>query len=105
MNSTKYFLGLRIKEIRTHLNIKQAQLSEMVGIEPNHISKIECGRCFPSFELLDKIATALNTPIIEFFSNEHLQNREKLTEEIITKIKNAPDEKFHSVYKILKELL
>ena len=105
MQNTKYFLGSRIKEIRRRLNIKQSELAEMTGIDAKHMSKIECGRCFPSFELLDKIAIALNTPIVEFFYNEHLQNREKLIEEITTNLKNASDDKFYSAYKILKEIL
>ena len=105
MQKTKYFLGSRIKEIRKKLRIKQSELAELIDVDAKHMSKIECGRCFPSFELLDKISVALNTPIVEFFYNEHLQSREKLTKELINKINNLSDEKFHSVYKILKELL
>ena len=105
MRNTKYFLGSRIKELRKRANIKQAKLAELADTDSNHISKIECGRCFPSFELLDKIAIALNVPIVEFFYNEHLQNRDKLIDEITEKLKNAPNEKFYSVYRILKEIL
>jgi len=76
MQNTKKSLGARIQEIRKRHKFTQAELAEILDIDPKHMSKIECGNHFPSFELLDKIALALNTPIVEFFYNEHLQDRQ-----------------------------
>ena len=85
--------------------MKQTELAELTGIDPKHMSKIECGRCFPSFELLDKIAEKLNTPAAFFLETDHLQPRDILMEKIVTKLRTATDEKFRSAYKILKEIL
>lgn len=105
MLDTKKYLGARIQEIRKQKNLKQAELAELIDIDSKHMSKIECGRCYPSFELLDRIALKLNVPISNFLETEHLQTKEKLLEEIVCKLKNADENKFRTAYKILKEIL
>lgn len=105
MSDTKKYLGARIQEIRKKKNLKQSELAELVEIDPKHMSKIECGRCFPSFDLLDKIAQRLNTPVSDFLETKHLQDRAVLLGEIIDKLKNASDEKIHIVYQVLNAIL
>lgn len=105
MQNTKKYLGARIQEIRKQKNIKQTELAEMVGIDSKHMSKIECGRCFPSFELLDKIAYQLNTPVEDFLKTKHLHNREELLKEIISGLENTNDEKFQLFYKLYKDII
>ncbi len=105
MRNTKQFLGARIQEIRKSLGIKQSELAEKVGVDPKYISKVECGRCFPSFELLDKIAETLDKPVVDFFSTEHLIDRNELLNKLIQRLSDAPEEKFRIAYKILNEIL
>ena len=105
MNDTRKYLGKRIQEIRKQKGLKQSELAEIVGIDSKHMSKIECGRCFPSFDLLDKIAFKLGRPVCDFMENEHLHDKKELMNLIIQKLESAPEEKFYSVYKILKEIL
>ena len=105
MNDTKKYLGARIQELRRQQNLTQAELAEMVDIDSKHMSKIECGRCYPSFELLDKIADKLGKPVGDFFIVEHLHNRDELIGELTEKLKKLPNEKFWMLYKILKEVL
>lgn len=102
---TKKFLGARIQEIRKKANLKQAELAELIDIDSKHMSKIECGRCYPSFELLDKIAAQLKVSASELLDIYHLQQKETLLDEITEKLKSAPEEKFRMAYKILKEIL
>ncbi|MBR1424997.1 helix-turn-helix transcriptional regulator [bacterium] len=105
MSDTKKYLGARIQEIRRKSGLKQSELADIAGIDSKYISKIECGRCFPSFELLDRIAEILQKPVGDFIYTEHLQSRDVLEKKIFDKLKNAPDEKFRSAYKILNEIL
>ncbi len=105
MCETRKYLGSRIQEIRKQQGLKQSELAELVGIDSKHMSKIECGRCFPSFELLDKIALNLQKPVAEFLETEHLQSREELTKFIISKLEKCSDEKFRLAYKILREII
>ena len=102
---TKKYLGARIQEIRRSKGIKQSELSENLGIDPKYISKIVCGRCFPSFELLDKISQVLQKPVSDFLSVEHLQSRSTLLETLMLKLNSTSDDKLHSAYKILNEIL
>ena len=78
MEDTKKYIGARIKELRKLKGLKQSELAELVGIDSKHMSKLECGRCFPSFDLLSKIAKILDKSIADFFIIEHLQSREEL---------------------------
>lgn len=105
MYNTKKFLGARIQEIRKEQGLKQSELAELVDIDSKHMSKIECGRCYPSFELLDKIAEKLSKPIADFLDTDHLNNRSELTEKLIIGLKNLSDEQFRVVYRILKQLI
>ncbi len=55
MKTLKELLGSRIKEIRKLKRLSQEQLSERVGIDPKHLSRIEVGRGFPSLDTLDNL--------------------------------------------------
>ncbi len=105
MSKTKIYLGARIQELRKQAGLKQSELAEVLDVDPKYISKIECGRCFPSFDLLDRIAETLHRPIVEFLDTEHLQARNIIQNKIIEKIKKLSDEKFRMVYRILNEIL
>ncbi len=102
MQNTKKYLGARMQELRRQKKLKQAQLAELLNIAPKHISKIECGRCFPSFELLDRIADALEIEPYELLQNSHLKNKDELLDEINELLKNTSIEKIRSFYMILK---
>ena len=102
MHDTKKYLGARIQEIRKLQGLKQTELAELVGIDSKHMSKIECGRCYPSFELLDKIALKLNKPVSSFLNSEHLESRADLTEKVFRIIESLPEDKFRQVYRIIQ---
>ena len=105
MGNTKLLLGKRIQEIRQQKGVKQSELAEMVEIDSKHMSKIECGRCYPSFEVLDKISDKLNVPPSYFLEIDHLKPKEELIKAITEKLEKTSEEKLGTVYKILKEIL
>ncbi len=105
MGITKMAFGARIQELRKHCHLTQAQLAEIIGIDEKHMSKIECGRHFPSLDLLNKIADALNKSVEDFFVVEHLENREILIERLVQKLKMLPNKKFCAIFRILDELI
>ena len=53
-------------------------LSEMCDTTSNYIGQIEMGRRIPSFEKIEKIASALKIPSYEMFTCETGENQEKL---------------------------
>ena len=52
-------IGKQIKERRKTLGITQQDLSELAGISPNTLYKIERGQANPSLRVLIKIAEVL----------------------------------------------
>ena len=52
-------IGKQIKKRRTTLGITQQDLSELAGISPNTLYKIERGQANPSLRVLIKIAEVL----------------------------------------------
>ena len=52
-------LGIRIKKRRRELNLKQNELSEMLGISNNYLSNIENGHSIPSLEVFSDICIKL----------------------------------------------
>ncbi len=105
MTLTKSTLGIRIQELRKQHRMTQAELAEIIGIDEKHMSKIECGRHFPSLELLSKIADTLGKPVEDFFVVAHLQNRDELIERLVGKLQKLPNEKFRVLYRILDEIM
>lgn len=65
--TTKELLGARIKELRKKIGFTQEKLSENIGIDPKHLSRIEVGKSYPSLETLDKISKVLKMELKDFF--------------------------------------
>lgn len=94
-------LGKRIKELRKRNHITQEQLSEIIGLEPNHISKIETGIHFPQPDKLDLIAKAFNISVMELFNYEHKQTPQIIQQEISKWLKSAPQNEIEYIYKTI----
>lgn len=60
-------LTLRVKEICKEKSITLNDLAEKIGVSQPSISGIATGRQKPSFDTLEKLATALNVPVSELF--------------------------------------
>lgn len=52
-------IGKRIAQLRKEAGLTQAQLSELTGIAPGNIPRIELGRYSTGVDLLSKIGDAL----------------------------------------------
>lgn len=63
----KLILKNRLKEVRTELNISQAQLAKMVGVSRNTISSIETGQFSPTAKLALVLCIALDRKFEELF--------------------------------------
>ena len=68
MTSLRALLALNIKKRREKLGISQAQLAEKADTSTNYIAQIEQQNKFPSSEMLERIAFALEFDSWELFS-------------------------------------
>jgi transcriptional regulator with XRE-family HTH domain len=74
MTNLRQLLGANIKIRRNASGLSQSKLAEWVNTATNYISAIEAGRRFPSVEILEKIASALEIDTPELFSVKSIQN-------------------------------
>jgi len=73
MTDLRQLLGSNMRIYRKALGLSQAKLAEKVETATNYIAAIEAGRRFPSIEVLEKIAEALNIDTPELFSMKPVQ--------------------------------
>ena len=89
MTNIKKHLGSNIKHYRTNLGISQAKLAEMVDMATNYLGLIENGKKFPSAEMIERIAIALEKDTTDLFVPMPIQQNWK--ESILSKIKLVID--------------
>jgi transcriptional regulator with XRE-family HTH domain len=68
MTSLRALLAYNMKEQRRILDITQAQLAERVGTSTNYIGQIELENKFPTPNMLERIAAALEIDSPRLFS-------------------------------------
>ena len=73
MKSTSKLIGARIKELRRSKNLSQDRLSECIGVDSKHLSRIELGKSFSSLETLEGIAKVLQVELKDLFDFSHLE--------------------------------
>ncbi len=101
-NKRKKLLGTKIQKLRKQRNLTQDVFSEMIGIEPASLSKIENGTFFPALPNFIKMAEAFGIEPNDLLDVEHLKDDEKLEEEMIAIIKRQSTEKKQLLYRFMK---
>ena len=64
MSSISIKFGKRVKKIRTGKGLSQAKLAKVLGVHPTYISGIERGVRNMSLKNIERLAKALEVPII-----------------------------------------
>ena len=105
MKTAKALLGARIKELRKSRGLSQDQLSESIGIDPKHLSRIEVGKSYPYMETLESIANSLDVEIKDLFEFCHLEKETTTIEGISTMLAGASDEKLKLVVKFIRTFI
>ena len=88
-------------EIRRARGMTQRQIAEAVGVEPDHISKLENGDRKLSPEWIDRLSKVLNCSKGELLGEEGVSEEER---EILDMYKNLTPEKKQAVKAMLKAL-
>lgn len=104
MSTKKELLGMRIKEFREKRKLTQDKLAEMVNIDPKHLSRIENGRNYPSFETLEKILESLQVSYEDIFNYKHFITKEKMLNQINAKLLAMNNEKLTFIFKMVNEI-
>ncbi|MGN0006195.1 MAG: helix-turn-helix domain-containing protein [Candidatus Gastranaerophilaceae bacterium] len=102
MSYIKELFGRKIKECRKKYSYTQAQLAEMVNVDDKHISCIESGKSFPSPDLIERLAVALNVEPKDFFEFYYLQDEVDLKKDIIKMIETLSSNELSLVHKFIR---
>lgn len=106
MKSTKELLGGRIKELRRLRKMSQEQLSEKVGIDSKHLSRIEVGRGFPSLDTLEKIAGVLAVEMKDMFEFEdNAADSKDLKKTISQLVKESSEDRLRLLAKVIRAVV
>ncbi|UXY32620.1 helix-turn-helix domain-containing protein [Streptomyces sp. HUAS TT20] len=57
-------LGRAVREWRGRTGMTQTRLAELSGLTQGAISRLEHGKCMPTFPLLERIARAFGSPLL-----------------------------------------
>ncbi|MBI5893984.1 MAG: helix-turn-helix domain-containing protein [Deltaproteobacteria bacterium] len=106
MTEAKTLFGMRMKELRKNQGLSQEQLAEKVDISSKYVSRVEMGYSFPSLDTLEKLASALNVELKDFFEFSHkTPNQKELKETLNTLLKEADEEKTRLLVKIARAVV
>lgn len=95
MTRVQKCLAMNIKKYRKKLNFTQEQLAERAKTSTTYIGTIEIGQKFPSPQMIERIAAALDVDSLQLFqpdSNQLIETKldiEKLKDSLKKKIDEA----------------
>lgn len=72
MTNIQRCLAQNMKFYRKKYGLSQAALAEKAETAPNYIALIEVGKNFPSLQMLEKIAAALNVDALDLFDKQNI---------------------------------
>ena len=103
MDRLQSCLAKNMKLYRKKEGLSQAALAEKAGTAPNYIALIEVGKNFPSLQMLEKIASALNVDCLDLFDKKSLEliDSDNLRKRIISSISEVINENFEK-YTVIK---
>ena len=66
-------IGVTIREFRLQRGMSQGDVEKRTGLLRCYLSRVENGHTVPSLETLQKIASALDLPLSQFFADEPIR--------------------------------
>lgn len=110
MADIKKKLGVRMFQLRTKAGITQAKLAEKANLSIDSISRIERGERSPSFEALERIASALGVEPVELLNFKGkelgaLAESPPESLELWNLLKNKKRDQIKKIHEIIKILL
>jgi len=105
MKTVTELFGARIRELRKSKGLSQDQLSEVIGIDQKHMSRIELGKSYPSLDRLVRIAEALNVSLPSLFEYMHLEDETERAQNIEEMLKELSEDSQKKAFKIIKSVI
>lgn len=104
VSNSKKLLGRRISQMRKKCGLSQEKLAELLNIDPNSVSRIECGVHYPSLDTLEKISNILNVEMGDFFLNKNTDTVRDMRTFLIQAVLDAGEEKLDEVVRAVRKV-
>jgi transcriptional regulator with XRE-family HTH domain len=101
----KILFGKRIKELREKRGMTQEELSNLLDIDWQHISRLENGKNLPSCNILISLAKIFDVDIRDFTEYEHLNPELNLDVSINKLLSLANNEQKKVIFKIIQAIV
>jgi transcriptional regulator with XRE-family HTH domain len=105
MTDLQKLLASNMKVYRSFLGLSQAKLAERINTASNYIALIEIGKRFPSPQMLDRIAKALEIEASQLFSKRPSEEEliRKLHKELIADINQVITNRLAELWDPIKQ--
>ena len=98
-------LGIKLTQLRRKKNLSVYKLSRLTENSENHIHNIEAGKTQPSVLTLERLLTALDCNLAEFFNDDLTVLYPSLLErEIISEIRRLKEPQLETLLAFLKSI-
>jgi transcriptional regulator with XRE-family HTH domain len=101
----KILFGKRLRELREKRGMTQEELSNLLDIEWQHVSRLENGKNLPSCSILISLANVFDMDIREFVDYEHLNPEINVDESINKLLSLATNEQKKVIFRIIRAIL
>ncbi len=95
-------IGKRIKESRKSVNLTQENVSEILKVSPEYISRIETGSAKINLEMLVKMSNILNISPAYLLTGTHTQSDDYLSPEMNALLKDCSPDKIKAISEMIK---
>lgn len=94
-------IGLKIKQYRKKRGFTQAQLAELINVDPKYISRLETGTSTPSIATIVRLSEVLEAEMFNFFIFDTTKEKERVIELINSKLDKANVKELHAIFDIV----
>ncbi|GKX30348.1 transcriptional regulator [Vallitalea longa] len=95
-------IGKRIKESRKSVNMTQEKVSEILGVSPEYVSRIETGAAKLNLEMLVKMSDILDLSPAYLLTGINTKSSDYLNPEITALLRECPPEKINAITEMIK---
>lgn len=105
MSEIKELLGKRIRQLRKKDGLSQEMFAELIGIDPNSVSRIECGVHYPSLDTIEKIASILKVEMRDLFLFNNKESAEEMRTFLVQTASEVDVKKLREVVRAVRKIV
>lgn len=105
MTKISKLLGNRIRFLRKRNNLSQEEFAELISIDPNSVSRIECGVHYPSLDTLEKISAALRVELRDLFIFSSRETAEEMRAFLVQRASEAGVDELRKMVRAVRSVV